>query len=695
MSAALALMLWPSVVSATTYYVQGGGTGVNCTQYQTLGTPAPTIAAGRACLSTSGDTLLIRAGTYVEVLADNNMPSGTSWTNLVRVANYNGESVTVRPTSSSSGRVINFTDNSAYIEFDGINLDATLIAGAVQLYQFSGNGPNHIRVTHADIHGGPTFGTIAVFASTTAAIGANEFVANVVHDCGDIDSHHCFYVNSPYLLIDGNTISGFAGAGIHAINSPDIPTPGVVIRNNDISHPRDTINADKRHWGILIGYYHTGTRVYNNVVHDITSHGSIADGIVTYSYVEDIDISFNTVYNAGADGIQVDTDAQRTVVYGNISYGNGVSNFLDFGTDTTGSGTNLFGVDPTFVSGTDFHLQATSAAISAGGCLGTVLSDKDGVSRPQGLGCDRGAYEYLASGSLPGIPANIFPANGATNVVLFPPPLSFTSTNATAFDFYLASYVGAGPALLTDFFDGTSPDLGTLWTPYLIGLTSAQRFNNLARSTSTALGSAERATVTLAADQWARMRLITFGPGFAEAAFFLHLQSSVQPSGYFISVVNGEASGYRTRAYRYDNGAYTFLAGESTTPWANDDFMEAHMVGNVMSIYRNGSSTPSLVATDPLAAYPAGGTGLYLYASTIGQVEVNNFEAGSLGPVFQGTFSTASFPLTGLMPAQTYYWKPAGRNSTGVTEGAINTFTTETSSVPVTPIGVRLRFKSP
>jgi hypothetical protein len=47
------------------------------------------------------------------------------------------------------------------------------------------------------------------------------------------------------------------------------------------------------------------------------------------------------------------------------------------------------------------------------------------------------------------------------------------------------------------------------------------------------------------------------------------------------------------------------------------------------------------------------------------------------------------------MPAQTYYWKPAGRNSTGVTEGAINTFTTETSSVPVTPIGVRLRFKSP
>ena len=51
----------------------------------------------------------------------------------------------------------------------------------------------------------------------------------------------------------------------------------------------------------------------------------------------------------------------------------------------------------------DFHLQSGSPAIDAGICLSEVLEDFDGVSRPQAIGCDIGAYEF-DFGSPPPLP---------------------------------------------------------------------------------------------------------------------------------------------------------------------------------------------------------------------------------------------------------------------------------------------------
>jgi hypothetical protein len=51
--------------------------------------------------------------------------------------------------------------------------------------------------------------------------------------------------------------------------------------------------------------------------------------------------------------------------------------------------------DPLFVSASDLHLSVGSPAIDRGSNIGCPTADLDGVARPQGAGCDMGAYEFV------------------------------------------------------------------------------------------------------------------------------------------------------------------------------------------------------------------------------------------------------------------------------------------------------------
>ena len=57
---------------------------------------------------------------------------------------------------------------------------------------------------------------------------------------------------------------------------------------------------------------------------------------------------------------------------------------------------NLFS-DPSFVdaSNVDFRVRFGSAAIDAGIPIDGLATDMTGIARPQGLGVDIGAYEYV------------------------------------------------------------------------------------------------------------------------------------------------------------------------------------------------------------------------------------------------------------------------------------------------------------
>ena len=194
----IALLLSSIKAEATTYYTAqaGGNDGRTCAQAQVLATPMLTIAKGLTCLTGGGDTLLVRTGNYNEPIT--NLPSGTNWSNKVRVAAYPGsapfEVVALAPADdahSSPGGVIWLDGNYQYIEFDGIGINTTAYFPsafcAVNISTNNGNNPHHIRYQNATVVIGTMGGSAAICAgghTTIGATGTNEFINLTIHGGG-------------------------------------------------------------------------------------------------------------------------------------------------------------------------------------------------------------------------------------------------------------------------------------------------------------------------------------------------------------------------------------------------------------------------------------------------------------------------------------------------------------------------------
>src|SRR5439155_9580334 len=105
-----------AVATGAKFYVSLIGSDSNL---GTLSQPFATIKHGASLLK-PGDTLYIRAGTYAEELVDA-IPGGTSWTSPVTVAAYPGETVIIRPNSSSAEGILYFAASSEkYIIVKGL-----------------------------------------------------------------------------------------------------------------------------------------------------------------------------------------------------------------------------------------------------------------------------------------------------------------------------------------------------------------------------------------------------------------------------------------------------------------------------------------------------------------------------------------------------------------------------------------------
>src|SRR5712691_718257 len=116
-----------------TYYVAKTGSDSNsCNSAQSQSTPKLTINAGAGCLG-AGDTLIVKAGTYVEVL-NNVIPSGTAGNpTIVRSEAQYGAVIQatqslVTGQSFNQHSVIAFS-NQSYITFDGFTTDASSVTG--------------------------------------------------------------------------------------------------------------------------------------------------------------------------------------------------------------------------------------------------------------------------------------------------------------------------------------------------------------------------------------------------------------------------------------------------------------------------------------------------------------------------------------------------------------------------------------
>ena len=393
---------------AATYYVSPRGDDrYSCDTAQSDATPKRTFNSAVACLR-PGETLVARAGIYNESLI-RNVPSGTSWDNVVRITAYSGETVWLRPTSGA--RVLDFGGSQQYIEFDGINLDGSYVGyDTVKINGASEtNNAHHIRIRDAELIGHASDSSVRhqLVLVTAAANGlgcCNQFINLKMHRSGNTDLDHAFYLESSGNLIEWCDISGVTGNGVQFYNQGiSTDTNNNTVRYNFI---HDLTAWIGRHRGVVISRGR-GNKVYGNLIYKVAGPETTVAGIHVGLQASEAEIYNNTVHNATV-GIRIDSGVSGVLVRNNISYGNKQGDFQNNGTSTTVSN-NLFGVDPAFVDAANlnFRLKSSSGARDKGISLNLVGIDLDGTKRPQGGVHDIGAFEFLSEALPPRPPTNV------------------------------------------------------------------------------------------------------------------------------------------------------------------------------------------------------------------------------------------------------------------------------------------------
>lgn len=397
----------------------------------------------------AGDIIYVRAGTYpgqVEM-----RDSGGTAGNPIAVGAYPGETVTVGTTTLNTIIVENVQNVASYW---------TVFGMFVQGYSVMGIGggvspTNGWRVVGNDMTCPLGFEGSGEDACIEMDLASNvKFWGNKVHHVATsvVQSNISKLYHAVYWSTDSNHLDvawnevGPSGAcrGIQFHSSPN-GGDGPGHQQFDI-HVHDNYVHDIRCDGINFATVDPSQGVveaYNNVITNAGSGPDPADGPADYAgiYFAQIlnagkacalncnaQVYNNTFYKNGQGGssgngqsdISANSGPVVPVIKNNIFYASGES-YLSVGTITCsndlffGNGgipsscTASLNVDPKFVSNfTDFHLQSTSPAINVGLASPCSVTDKDGIVRPQGSGCDLGAYEFI-SGTLarPAPPTNL------------------------------------------------------------------------------------------------------------------------------------------------------------------------------------------------------------------------------------------------------------------------------------------------
>lgn len=456
---------------ATTFYVSKSGNDSNsCTTAQstTLANEKLSITAGIACLA-SGDTLLVRTGTYNEVFMNPSISSGSAGA-YTRIAAFPGTSspserdpslagppagwdaVWVTPSSGTGAAsyVWYFQANQQYLEIDGINTNGLDAEYGVFKVDSAGAGfnPHHIRYKNAEIQYGSNnpAGVSNAFLysaleNTQSFIGGNESINLNIHaDVGGVQSGNVIgythYIVSSDNVVAGCNLHHSGSSAVQVNNDHGSRAQRNIIRNNWIHDILLAYNNSGffAYWGIITDV-DDDTTIYNNVLWNIgLAGGNQLIGMNIFSSVRTL-VYNNTLYgiNSGNDiGIYVGTSSSGTVTRNNIAY-----NFNTDYSPSSGSATedhNLF-ANPGFVNaaGHDFRLASTgSGAYNTGLFIALVATDVLGLARPQGGTYDMGAYEFGAASD-----PYITPAAGAVVA-----SAAFTGTSGTNLTAYTADIGG-------------------------------------------------------------------------------------------------------------------------------------------------------------------------------------------------------------------------------------------------------------
>ncbi len=443
------------------FTVRGGniyfvGTNGNDSGNGSFSSPWRTIVKAKSTIA-PGDIAYVMNGvtqtTVDDYTADVSIQSGGTAAKPLALVAYPGATVTIGTNSATYGlRTPAISGAKDYWVLAGLQFRG---GTAIDLVGVSG-----WRVVGNDFSCPTGSGQTACFHTDTTTNLA--FYGNYVHDVGDqagsIDKYYhavYFTTNSNHIDVGWNTVvpnpnGSTTSGGCRAIQF--YSTGGAdqfdLHVHDNLIHDAicdginfSTVNADK---GTVEAYnnviYHVGTGpdpydgssnyscivvgssgspstpadLYNNTLYDCGSAGSESSGAFSLNAKTRlrnniVDVTGSEYYLAPYSGTTCTTLSGSN----NLWYGNGA------GSSCTSA--NL-SANPTFTNlgGKDFHLQAGSPAIDAGTTISNLLTDMDGIHRPQGKGYDVGAYESFAgSGGTapPPAPSCDLNADGVVNAL--------------------------------------------------------------------------------------------------------------------------------------------------------------------------------------------------------------------------------------------------------------------------------------
>lgn len=342
-------------------------------------------------VTTAGDTLYIRAGTYTQQLHETSFAgTGTSGSPIL-VSRYQNEAAILRP-SGSNIDILRFQDSTIHhVTIYGLELDCSQTGGTwSNNCVFLGDSSfiddsHHITLDTLTIH--TAKGNCILGGGTNHTIKNNE-----VYLCGIDDNNGFYFQGIRDSVIENNHVWNIGAFAIRVWNSGGSPKANNnIIRNNRVHMSGFGIGIDGASetvsggGGLTIG--ETGNLIYNNLSYGNYRGGEVPSGASAPKFYN------NTFYGNVAD-LVIASGVNNAEVKNNIFYNSG-SGLTNDGTSTATS--NNLTTNPSFVNAGsgDFHLQSGSAARDAGTTLASVTTDYDGVSRPQGGTYDIGAFEFV------------------------------------------------------------------------------------------------------------------------------------------------------------------------------------------------------------------------------------------------------------------------------------------------------------
>jgi hypothetical protein len=444
----LSLTAWTRTALAADRFVSPSG---NDSWPGSIAQPWRTVAHA-ATTAIAGDTVYLRAGTYVERLAPAH--SGSAGAPISFVA-YQSEKAVI---DGNGNTVLVRISGQSYITVSGLTLQNSQSATQPGVYI---SGGHHIVIRNNNVNhtGGPGIWADNILARDAyvqddedlVIEGNNLSETNVAgqNEALDVVTTHNFVVRNntlgptykegitckdgaSYGRVYGNTVpvgaNSYNAVGIY-IDAEQASTPirGIEVFANVV---------DARNYGIAVAGEHGGAvedvRIFNNVVRNTPYSGIVVASwsSTTQGQRRNISIVNNTVH-ACAVGIQVENDTVRenVVVRNNIA-SDCKSSQMSMPSDvivdhnlihgnSQVQGTAAVTGDPLFVNGAsgNYHLQTTSPARDNGSADGAPTKDFDGTSRPQGSGIDIGAFEYSVGGTDAGDhPDAVSPGDGSIPV---------------------------------------------------------------------------------------------------------------------------------------------------------------------------------------------------------------------------------------------------------------------------------------